>query len=961
MHILRVTRSTIQRRRWQSRRPKNSDVPHGQQLHRLCGRRRSFSESTQTTNRSAAYATTDDNNNNNNLERFTSYALNSHSMPLGSMNENQWEDSMVAVDHWSRLGGGFAVDSAERLLHRLSFEHAVISPHVTSYASKTRALAEMRKVLLQSWMEIHQENQESMLALVRAEKVVNELMENVPSVPEVFPFHEFCSVVQGWLRFQTPEGARNAAKLLLRITENANHKNFVDLAGDLNPLFEQTLAQILEQKEDLNNEAEELISVEFLDRINFLNNTEDRPKIQIPEASQKMMLEASLIQNEDKNMSDKVSITSLESEAIEKRMIDLLKMSGRGDGESVEKIVDRLNGISPGKDLIVSLIEFYVRDSNPEKASRWLDRLDAQTLLSTTQESPVSVFEMVLRSWSEQRDKRAPWRADEMFRQVFQIVQAGGTKASTLNNAAFNLLFNIWVNSKDAAASRKIQDWYAKMLQIGITPSVTSLKLVLKASLMEANAKSITIKSIATKILDQWSGFSDAEKLVLAESVIRALIQSDAPSSSVLEILSRLKEENIQPSQFLFHSCLKMIKSDSSSPTDVLRLTESLEQLGAGDLSFYLAVIQTLFRFGNDASKEIDDLFNRALYKCGFSSDDQTLVGEFLVTVLSMYTKQGWYRDARTKLLEAEELLLSKSPKAGDVSPIPLDCYRKIIVQHWYSDKNAAPVEDTFHHLMHLYRSGYSNLRPDRKIFAGYIQARAITTNDAEEIEKCLDLMLQLFEESGDDSCKPDTKIFNTVLLAILQDQSKAGIAGSKAMRLLQLMDDLGTKPNTKAINLVMQNVMKKGEKGAYTIILGLFQKLENYDAEPDSYALHCLLNSCGMALPEEHDAALKTCLETFSEIRKNKEVGPITYGVMSKVLRRIAPKGAKADKICASTMILCSEDGHVTRQVKDNIKVMVSDEIWKKIYTCKLSDDNREPSEWSRNAPKRSPKDGDS
>jgi hypothetical protein len=108
------------------------------------------------------------------------YALNTHIVPLGSMKDGQWEDRVVAIDNWFRLGGGFAVDSAERLLQRLTVEHAVLSPHRVSFKAKKIALAELQKVLLHSWIEIHQGNQNSKLALVRAVKALAVLMGKGP-------------------------------------------------------------------------------------------------------------------------------------------------------------------------------------------------------------------------------------------------------------------------------------------------------------------------------------------------------------------------------------------------------------------------------------------------------------------------------------------------------------------------------------------------------------------------------------------------------------------------------------------------------------------------------------------------------------------------------------------------------------------------------------------------------------
>jgi hypothetical protein len=261
---------------------------------------------------------------------------------------------------------------------------------------------------------------------------------------------------------------------------------------------------------------------------------------------------------------------------------------------------------------------------------------------------------------------------------------------------------------------------------------------------------------------------------------------------------------------------------------------------------------------------------------------------------------------------------------------------------------------------MGFYRSGYSDLRPNKDIFAGYIKARTMTTNDADEILKIFDDMWRFMEETGDISCKPDVDIFNTVLYAYTQDPEKSDVAGAKSLNLMERMVSLDIQPSTRTINFVMRSVLQSGKADTYTTVADLFGKFETYSLEPDSSSFQILLEGYGTADSKQHENALKQCLTTFANLREKDQVDEVHYEILTKVLRRIVLGGTRADEVCGSVFLLCCEDGLLTRKVKNSFQSMMSKSAWEQVYATRLSssvDQQQERAEWRRNLQTHTPK----
>ena len=216
----------------------------------------------------------------NSLDKFTHFALNPTSIPLGAMADEVFDDMLDAIEAWLELpgGGGFAIDSAERLLERVVVEHAASSSKKTLIAAsaRSRLLWTLQRQILNSWIDaFHGSGGRSMMALSRGEASLSYLIR-LPSTflldsfsdgtttkkKSMFPLEEYFLIVEGYLNVrlatQAQTGTEKAARLLLNLitldnTEGKNNTNsavenmevdLTDYAEQVGALFEKCATKL---------------------------------------------------------------------------------------------------------------------------------------------------------------------------------------------------------------------------------------------------------------------------------------------------------------------------------------------------------------------------------------------------------------------------------------------------------------------------------------------------------------------------------------------------------------------------------------------------------------------------------------------------------------------------------------------------------------------------------------------
>jgi hypothetical protein len=890
------------------------------------------------------------------------YALNTRAMPLGTMKDEQWDDAVSAMECWLQLEGqvgGYAIDSGERLLQRLVYEHAVSDPKSRIYIQRTETLHMAQKALLRTWLDVSARNKKSRMALERSEKALTRLLDwraqgwtsSKEGDEQVFPIQEFLALVHGWLDLKTADGSTHAANLLLASTHEGKHLSMANAASELIPCFQKAVTQCIEiiQDDDAEIETSYDSAIALFDRMDFLSDQAGWENMELPEVARKAILENSIFGDDEGSRQRKESISSFEIEVMQKRIVELV--SGEADIQKVDRLIEKLAGAMPTAKLCTALTDYFARIGAVERATQWLQHLDQVTMVNTGKRTELSTerFHRVLNAWSRSDTSRAAWRADELVRRMDDL-ESTQTAAVVVDAETYEILFSIWLESGDPAAHRKVREGFSRLLRMEKKASAKTFKLALQASSHATMGPKV--QAIVDSLLKQWSTFKQEDLSELFETIMESLVEQGAPVSLVQKVLQKAMSDQLSITKSICLHSLQAIKHTSRSPAETMDLLAFLGQNKVNfDLSCYQAAVQSLFKFENKSSNEIKSILSRSfpLVTDTILAQPPEQFGYMLQDILTVFTARKMYGEAEEFLIQAENALLEQSPKDGALSPIPIACYQRMMKRNWYTKKNAPKVMDTFKRLLAFYNTGYTNLRPDREIFTSYIKSAAQIVEGPEEVENILDDMVILFETTGDEECKPDAAIFCTVLTAWKQEAGETDKAGERSMTLLERMLSLGVPPDTFTINLVMHNVIKSCKEDTYTKISDLFERLKSSGLEPDSNSLHYLLDACGSA-KEEREAALRTCLETLHLIRKQQNgAESITYGMLTKVLRRLVPQGQQADKIAGAAFIFCCEDGLLDSQLKEHFKTLMSRHAWQQVYTSRLPAEKEEPSEWSR------------
>jgi hypothetical protein len=220
----------------------------------------------------------------------------------------------------------------------------------------------------------------------------------------------------------------------------------------------------------------------------------------------------------------------------------------------------------------------------------------------------------------------------------------------------------------------------------------------------------------------------------------------------------------------------------------------------------------------------------------------------------------------------------------------------------------------------------------------------------AEDLEGAFEEMIAHYKATMNESTKPSVELYNTILLAYVHNENIAKFEPQSATRILQSMEDLDVSPDVRTLNLVLQSILNRRNQSTFSEVTQLISRLQQkFKVEPDSYTRHLLLDACTTATRQQRDEALKKSLATLHEIRLNKNVGPTTYGIMSRAINILNRRGEEGDRIAGLCFSLCCEDGYLTSQVRARFQKSMSSRAWSKEYFEKLSPSHAEPDAWSR------------
>ena len=895
------------------------------------------------------------------LERYTISALRSQLVPLGTLTPTDWEKMLDALEAWTSTQlstSGYAIVSAERLLERLHYELLASSPINPLYAKRTIQLEEMRMTILQSWLRIHRKHPASMMVLERSEATLLNLLKSSSLVPGA----ELLEVLDGWLIQHSPNGSKRAALLLLESTTQRYQQDLTSYASQLGPRFDRTILSVLQKVE--RDKAIDL-NAELLERIEHLKSHNSWNDMVIAESTltaidelvfQHYLDNGPAVSNPSPASTTpfKATISTFEAEAMQQRMIALLQNSGSDNQEDVAKLMPRLNAVeNPSDALMNALVDFHLRVGDVANASVWILRLAPSQILGFGPTGGgLTILDRLLDIWLHQSHPRAPWRAEEVFRQILDRMEKEGLVLST---PTMNRMLRIWSQSSDPSAPRKVREWFSRMTEfMNLKPDESSLFYALTA--MDKNTT--LSDELYENVLDVWGRWNLQEKQQIADLLMDLLWKTTCLPKVTLDILARIKAEDILTARERFLPLLHRAFADLD-PYAIPDRIEDLTKKSGVDLTLYEAGIYILTKESVEHLVTATSVWRSALEAVANSDKvDSGDLAVFVTNVVTIYTRSDrpLYGHGETFLLAAEECFLPMSGAASTcrTSLIPLEAYKQLVIRNWYRADSASKVLTIFERVKSLYGQGFVNLRPDRDFFWAYLKATSIVSEEPNELVGILNDMVQIHENSTDDtSCKPNADFFNVIFLSIKSNAKNPKEAWQQSFSLWKRMKSMDVAPDRKTLNLLIISAVKGERPGlAYTIALDLHREFERWKLEPDSHTFHAMISACGNAKDGDHENALNLCLQMFGEIRKRGETTVFTYASLTKSLRRLLRKGPLAEKVVTSTIHLCYQDGLLAPEVRQAYQSMVTDRVWNEIYGKKLTKDNDEPDDWHRHLP---------
>lgn len=369
--------------------------------------------------------------------KWTTNTLDPVKTPLGTLNDRYWSDVLKAMEFWIKGNVPRNVDTVDRLLKRLLYEHSLLPKNHGRYHEQHHTLSEWMLRVMQAWISISKHFPDAPYAVSKAQRWLDELQNwNILIQPA-----DFCAIVEAHWRLshsttlpvkhqsiqaatrmlhseycwknvipniQTEttknsliESFRNVLRIMLESLANKEREMNGD--GGAESMTEAAM-KLIEQMdlitqlpgwENVRPDTEEMNKI--LDVL-FLDSTKPQPK-HLSEFEQRA-LEARILQR----------INAASSPEYQSKVEALVKFWRETMNDDQEKDIDRW------KPFAQATVNYYLRIQDVVQATQWMQRLEQiptpeemsarQTPPIETSEQPKSELEIVNTVFRENQEER---------------------------------------------------------------------------------------------------------------------------------------------------------------------------------------------------------------------------------------------------------------------------------------------------------------------------------------------------------------------------------------------------------------------------------------------------------------------------------------------------------------------------------------------------------------------------
>jgi len=277
-----------------------------------------------------------------------------------------------------------------------------------------------------------------------------------------------------------------------------------------------------------------------------------------------------------------------------------------------------------------------------------------------------------------------------------------------------------------------------------------------------------------------------------------------------------------------------------------------------------------------------------------------------------------------------------------------------------------AKMEDQ-HQQMSLHGNTDDSCKPTTISYNSVIDAYAKSGEEGseEKAEQLLRRMEQLYLSGENRDAKPNVRSFNSVINAWAKSGRED--AAYKAEEILELMEKLfregntGVRPDVHSFCTVINAWARSQDSRKAERALNLFREMrnlyesgQNNNLRPNVVAVNAVMNACAYCTGDVHERsrAMEIAHIILKELEKSPYGNPdqVTYGTFLTACKNQMPDCSTREQIVHMLFRKCCNDGQVGSLVVQQLKGIVSEEVFKSLVGKGVYEDiNMEdlPNEW--------------
>lgn len=788
----------------------------------------------------------------------------SRKIPLGSMTASQIEMVLANINAWRNSAAGF--DLSDLLVNRLGFELISGSVVARDY------LDPIMNIHLQVAASYQTEEELNSSHVEKAERLLRRVTSWYQAgVLDTLPVDTLEEISISWLAL---DSEARAAELLLWWTHQ-----FPDSAQQeqLLPVFEAVLDKCFDSDSnavivDLTETMRELkdnhgwTDVGSYDdyRLHMVSNAKDAPVTEPSPEDEARALGLKVLKN---------------------KIIDFLKDATEQELKTVNQYkrkLQRLTEFSPTPDVSQSFLDYYIRIQDSKEAAVWLQRLDVAGSNDSSQEmfdKYVQVLHLVADSAAKQG---SPWRASELLRRMeeLEVEEDGGIVTTEM----YNLYCSTWAQSNDSSiAFPKVRETFLKMTaaaedegRMEKAPDGRTYELLV--NIMSSSPQD-TLRAVAlvankwgsldTKIrqeqvsllmghLTRWGLFEQAVKLIhLADQQSDLVITEDVLSDYVLAHAASSKPE----------SAFKAL--------DFVR-----DRLGGKVPLECFSKAMTCFLEKKDGlERQLIDVLLIEACRGTLVIESVEDVRELLVSSIAGRPRRAPELSNLVKAIEKQ----GKEADAACLEFLSTDCFN-IEMGAWQWSKSPLETIECFERLKSLYASGHSHLAPNKESYSYLLFALASFEDKAQEAEQVLNELIDRHLRDEAPEMKPDPRIFNSVFLA-LKNENPPDVM-ERTMALLNQMQELDLKPDIVTYNALVSAVIQSSVEDKFSRVVEIREMMRENDIYPDVAIYNGTIQACLTATEQNFDTAFNEVLECINGVKSYGKHLESQFDVLQHLLK---------------------------------------------------------------------------